>query len=267
MANHDEKLGRLISPDDGRVLIELYKTFLAEQKGSLKDILKEAVKEGYMEAEEYTPPGEPAYFIKTIPLDTARDKDGFGDNAPYTIRTNHDYIHVLEKTGDASVSVSVEGEEEFVPLSLYQRLNLIPHLEKVIRITNPAQPGQHIKLFIGGASTTRLESGGRAVQITAELPTVYNNDKVAAADNTSGLTVPLTIGERSVVDVFYNVGGAAAIDIEVSVDGENWYHFADIDPAGAEADTINYRVGHTWVRATTDTTGIDLFFQIAAKVG
>jgi len=99
-----------------------------------------------------------------------------------------------------------------------------------------------------------------------EFQPVCNSDSVDSGSNTSGLIVELDKGGRPYVDVYYNVGGAATIYIEVSADGTTWRLLDTITTStGSEGVEQFPWVGHRYVRARCPTTGIDITLEITAS--
>jgi len=102
--------------------------------------------------------------------------------------------------------------------------------------------------------------------LLAEFQPVSAVDSIAVADNTAGLTVTLDKGGRPFVDVYYNVGSAADIYIEVSTDGTTWRALDSVSPTAAKEETLQYPwVGHRYIRARVPTTGIDITLEISAS--
>jgi len=118
----------------------------------------------------------------------------------------------------------------------------------------------------GVDSRTLTDLYNKINDLLTELQPVSASDSVAAADNTAGLTVTLDKGGRPFVDVYYNVGGAADIYIEVSKDGSTWRPLDSVSPTSAEEKLLQYPwVGHRYVRVRVPTTGIDVELEITAS--
>jgi len=88
---------------------------------------------------------------------------------------------------------------------------------------------------------------------------------IAAADNTAGLELMLYKPSKKYINVYYSVGGAAEIYVEVSVDRSMWRLLDKITTTGAKSDIEQYPwVLYPYVRVRTPTTGIDVEFEIVA---
>ena len=63
-------------------------------------------------------------------------------------------------------------------------------------------------------------------ELRDKFTVVYASGSISASDNTAGFSVTLNKGHRRYVDVYFKLGGAGDLIIEVSVDGSNWrvYH-------------------------------------------
>ena len=91
------------------------------------------------------------------------------------------------------------------------------------------------------------------------------SDSVAAGSNTSGLTVQLDTGYRSVVEIRYSCGAAADLYVEGSDDGSTWYEGDSFSEGGAVTDKVaGYLSARKHIRIRSTTTGIDLSFEVVA---
>ena len=87
---------------------------------------------------------------------------------------------------------------------------------------------------------------------------------VSAAENTSGLTVSLDCYGFPFVDLRYEVGGAATINIEIQLAG-TWVTLESISEGAAGSGIRQIRTGCRNVRISVPTTGIDISLGIEAK--
>jgi len=89
---------------------------------------------------------------------------------------------------------------------------------------------------------------------------------IVAANNTSGLIVTLYKGGRPNVNIYYNLGGAGNIYIEVSRDGSTWRPFDTITLSGAGSGLKSYgSIAYPYIRVRTDAVNIDVEFEIVAS--
>ena len=102
--------------------------------------------------------------------------------------------------------------------------------------------------------------------INSKLNTVSNSGSVAATANSAGLTVSLEKEGKPFINVFYDVGSAAEIYVEVSVDNSTWRPLDKITTTAAKSDLLQYPwVTYPYVRVRTPTTGIAVEFEIIAS--
>jgi len=116
---------------------------------------------------------------------------------------------------------------------------------------------------------TQLGNRGLTTTRMAKLDNVSApasaSDSVAAGENTTGLTVELDTGYRTVVEVRYSCGGAADLYVEGSDDGTTWYEGDSFSESGAVTDKIvGYLSARRYLRMRSPTTGIDLSFELVA---
>ena len=89
---------------------------------------------------------------------------------------------------------------------------------------------------------------------------------ITAADNTAGFEVSLNKAGRPFVNVYYKVGGAAEIYVEVSVDGATWRLLDKIVTPEAREGVEQFPwIVYPYIRVRTPTTGIDVEFEIVAS--
>ncbi len=115
------------------------------------------------------------------------------------------------------------------------------------------------KLGDRGVNTTRM---AKLDNVSAPAST---SDSVAAGSNTTGLTVQLDTGYRTVVEIRYSCGAAADFYIEGSDDGSTWYEGDTFSESGAATNKIvGYLSARRYIRMRSPTTGIDLSFELVA---
>jgi len=91
------------------------------------------------------------------------------------------------------------------------------------------------------------------------------SDSVAAGSNTSGLTVQLDTGYRTVIEIRYSCSGVADFYVEGSDDGSTWYEGDSFSESGAATDkVVGYLSARRYIRMRSPTTGIDLSFELVA---
>jgi len=94
---------------------------------------------------------------------------------------------------------------------------------------------------------------------------ISGSDSITAGNNTSGVSTSLDIGGRPTVEVYYNVSGAATINIYGSTDGSTWRHTSAITIPAAEENAVIFSNGYKYVKAECITTGIDVTLEISAS--
>lgn len=115
------------------------------------------------------------------------------------------------------------------------------------------------KLGDRGVNTTRM------AKLDSVSAPASASDSVAAGGNTSGLTVELDTGYRTVVEMRYSCGGPADLYIEGSDDGSTWYEGDSFSEGGAVTDKIvGYLSARKYIRIRSLTTGVDLSFELVA---
>jgi hypothetical protein len=99
-----------------------------------------------------------------------------------------------------------------------------------------------------------------------EFQPVSAYGSIVAANNTSGFSVVLYKCGRPNVNVYYYLGGAGNIYIEVSRDGSTWRLFDTITLSGAGSGLKVYgSIAYQYVRVRTDAINIDVEFEIVAS--
>ncbi len=104
------------------------------------------------------------------------------------------------------------------------------------------------------------------VELLSELAPVSATSSVTASSNTSGLTVQLNKGGRPYVNVYYALGGAGTVYVEVSLDGSTWRLLDTITLSSAGSGLKIYQgVAYPYVRMRTTLTGANVAFEIVAS--
>jgi len=95
---------------------------------------------------------------------------------------------------------------------------------------------------------------------------VSNSGSVSATANTEGLTVSLDKGGRPFVNVYYNVGGACTIYVEISRDNNTWRPLDTITTTASKESVEPYPwITYPYIRVRTPTTNISVEFEIVAS--
>ena len=103
-------------------------------------------------------------------------------------------------------------------------------------------------------------------ELLDEFKPVSAYGSITAADNTAGFEVVLEKRGRPNVNVFYSLGGAGELLIEVSRDGVSWRTLHRFTFTEATTDIIvDSGVAYPYIRARTPTTGIDVELEIIAS--
>ena len=103
-------------------------------------------------------------------------------------------------------------------------------------------------------------------ELLDELKTTSNTKSITASENTTGLEVVLFKGGRPNVNVFYSLGGAGNVYVEVSIDGATWRLLDTISLTASGSGIKTYSsIAYPYVRARTDATGIDVTLELVAS--
>jgi len=94
---------------------------------------------------------------------------------------------------------------------------------------------------------------------------VSASGSISGAYNTAGFSVSLNKGGRPHVNVFYYLGGAGNVYVEVSLDGITWRTIDTIALSASGSGFRTYTLAYPYVRVRTDTAGIDVTFEIVAS--
>jgi len=120
---------------------------------------------------------------------------------------------------------------------------------------------------VGVIISEPLDEYGRVkVSTEAYYEPVYNRDSISAGENAYGFEVSLYKGGRPNVTIYYKLGGAGDIYVEISLDGTTWRVLDKISLTSADEGTRVYQaVTYPYIRLRTPTTGIDVEFEICAS--
>jgi len=118
-------------------------------------------------------------------------------------------------------------------------------------------------------SDTAVDQITRAINqswIIIELAAISAVKSVTASENTSGVAVYLNKGGRPNVNIYYSLGGAGNVYVEVSLDNNKWRQLDVIQlTSGASGIKIYQGIAYPYIRVRTDATGIDVEFEIVAS--
>jgi hypothetical protein len=102
--------------------------------------------------------------------------------------------------------------------------------------------------------------------IIVELGAISTKKRVSSSQNTSGVELMLNKGGRPNVNIYYNLGGAGTVYVEVSIDGETWRQLDVIQlESGGSGIKIYQGIAYPYVRVKTSVTNIDVEFEIVAS--
>ena len=133
------------------------------------------------------------------------------------------------------------------------KLAIDPYGRLGIKIAEPLDPYGRVKTSYSD-------------ELYNEFQPVSAYGSIKALDNTSGLSVTLYKGGRPNVNIYYNLGGAGNIYVEVSRDGSTWRLFDTISLSSAGSGLKPYgSIAYPYVRVRTDATAIDVEFEIVAS--
>ena len=101
-------------------------------------------------------------------------------------------------------------------------------------------------------------------ELKDKFTVVYASGSISSSDNTAGFSITLNKGHRRLVDIYYKLGGAGDLIIEVSVDGSTWRTYHSESFSAATENIYSFETAYPYVRVRTPTTGIDVTFEIVA---
>lgn len=90
--------------------------------------------------------------------------------------------------------------------------------------------------------------------------------KLTAGENTYGASVTVRTDGRPNINLYYSLGGAGTIYVEVSLDGTEWRLLDTISLSASGEGIKTYSpIAYPYVRARTPTTGIDVTLELVAS--
>jgi len=103
-------------------------------------------------------------------------------------------------------------------------------------------------------------------ELVDEFKPVSAYGSITATENVAGFEVVLEKGGRPNVNIFYSLGGAGEVHIEVSRDGVEWRTLKTISlgAAGSGVEVFS-GVAYPYIKVRTPTTGIDVEFEVVAS--
>jgi len=103
-------------------------------------------------------------------------------------------------------------------------------------------------------------------ELVEEFKPVSSYGSITATENTAGFMVVLEKGGRPNINIYYSLGGAGDVFIEVSRDGATWrvLKMVSLAAAGSGVEVVG-GVAYPYVRVRTPTTGIDVEFEVVAS--
>jgi len=118
-------------------------------------------------------------------------------------------------------------------------------------------------------SDTALDQIIRAINtslVVIELAAISAVRRVTASENSSGVALVLNKGGRPNVNVYYSLGGAGNVYVEVSLDNSTWRLLDTVALNSAGSGVKIYQgIAYPYVRVRTDATNIDVEFEIVAS--
>jgi hypothetical protein len=103
-------------------------------------------------------------------------------------------------------------------------------------------------------------------ELVDEFRPVSAQGSITATSNTAGLSIALDKGGRPNVNIYYSLGGAGNVYVEVSMDGSTWRLLDTISLSASGSGVRIYSgVAYRYVRARSDATGINIVLEIVAS--
>lgn len=124
---------------------------------------------------------------------------------------------------------------------------------------------------IGVVIAEPLDAYGRVAvgapqELVEEFKPVHASGSITAAENVAGFSVTLAKGGRPNVNVYYMLGGAGEVYVEVSIDGVTWRTLHHFTFTGAVSDMIvDTGISYPLIRVRTPTAGVDVVFEVVAS--
>jgi len=215
----------------------------------------------------------------TISVDTVNAREGNFSESVNTAVVN-------AATGNFDEAVFVQGKpvvKDGDPVQIYQFYDIaVAQITKAVdeaKVTEYARETRDVAVKIrideygniGVVIAEPIDEYGR-VQVSApselldEFKPVSTHGSIAATENTAGFEVTLEKGGRPNVNVYYSLGGAGEVYIEVSRDGATWRTLKTISltTAGSGIEVIA-GIAYPYVKVRTPTTGISVEFEVVAS--
>jgi len=119
---------------------------------------------------------------------------------------------------------------------------------------------------VGVVIAQPLDQYGRIpVSVEDAFKPVSAKGSISAANNRSGFSITLFTGGRPNVNIYYKLSGAGNIYVKVSNDGVDWKTFDVISlPSADEKVKVYTGLAFQFIRVETDSTGIDVTFEVSA---
>jgi hypothetical protein len=193
---------------------------------------------------------------------------------------------VYARSGNFSENVLVQGRpviKDGDPVQIYMFYDIaVAQITKAIdeaKITEYARETRDVAVKIrmdvygnvGVVIAEPLDVYGRVAvsapsELLEEFKPVSAYGSITATENTAGFEVTLNKGGRPNVNIYFSLGGAGELYIEVSRDGANWRTLHYYSFTAAVSDVIvDTGVTYPFIRVRTPTVGIDVEFEIVAS--
>ena len=195
--------------------------------------------------------------------DTALKDAGVTDSIAYILKTGGVKVATLPVTKGDWLSALPNPSNLDVALST-----------RASESTLSGVKSQTDKLTFDGSNYLYVNVGGDTVGLALDstlssfsgrFEPVSASDSVAAGDNTAGLSVQVTADGRPNMELYYNVGGAATINVYGSNDGSTWRPTDSFTTSGAEEDALFYYNAYRYVKVECPTTGIDVTLEVTCS--
>jgi len=215
----------------------------------------------------------------TINVDTVLARTGSFSESVNTAVVN-------AATGNFDEAVFVQGKpvvKDGDPVQIYQFYDVaVSQITKAVdeaKVTEYARETRDVAVRIrmdeygniGVVIAEPIDEYGRVAvsapsELLEEFKSVSSYGSITATENVAGFEVVLEKGGRPNVNIFYSLGGAGEVHIEVSRDGATWRTLKTISltTAGSGIEVIS-SIAYPYIRARTPTTGIDAEFEVVAS--
>ena len=215
-------------------------------------------------------------------IDSLNDLYGFLTTGEQDIKVRD----INARVGEFSENVLVQGKaviKDGDPVSIYQLHDVA--VAQITKAVDEAKVTEYTREVRDVAVRIRMDEYGNVGVVIAEPLDVYGRvavsapselvdeykpissyGSITAEDNTDGFEVVLNKGGRPNVNIYFSLGGAGELFIEISRNGVNWrtlHHYSFTD---AVSDVIvDTGITYPYIKARTPTTGIDVEFEIVAS--